>query len=141
MNAPIQKCFDLARDMDAHKLSAAKTKEIAIAGRTTGLCELGDTITWEATHFGIRQRLSVEITKMDIPHFFEDRMTKGAFKSMRHEHHFKSQAGKTIITDRFYYEIPFGFIGKLFDKILLKKHMTAFLKTRNHTLRQLADLP
>ena len=49
INSPIEKCFDLARDIDFHKLSTQKTKEKAVAGRTSGLCELGDKITWEAT--------------------------------------------------------------------------------------------
>jgi hypothetical protein len=61
IDADIEKCFDLARDIDVHTLSTSKTKEIAVAGRTSGLCEKGDKITWEAIHFGIKQRLSVEI--------------------------------------------------------------------------------
>lgn len=47
-----QTLFDLSRSVDFHKYSVANTKEEAIAGRTSGLCEPGITITWEATHFG-----------------------------------------------------------------------------------------
>ncbi len=88
ISAPIQKCFDLARSVDAHLHSMQETNEKAIAGRLNGLCELDDEITWQARHFGIMQKLSVKITQMNQPHFFEDQMTKGAFKSMRHEHYF-----------------------------------------------------
>ena len=63
LDADIETCFDIARDLDIHQLSMKQTNEKAIAGRTSGLCELGDTVTWEATHFGLRQQLSVEITK------------------------------------------------------------------------------
>lgn len=139
IHSKINKCFDLARDIDAHQLSTAKTKEKAIAGRTTGLCELGDTITWEARHFGIKQRLTVEIVKMEPPYIFEDKMIKGAFKSMHHEHHFKSENGRTIMTDRFFYEVPFGFLGKLFDKIILKRYKTRFLKNRNKVLKNILE--
>ncbi len=118
----IERCFDLTRDIDIHKLSAEKTNEIVIAGRTSGLCELGDKITWEASHFGIRQRLSVEITKFKKPHFFEDKMTKGAFKSMRHEHHFKENNGRTLMIDKFEYQVPFGLVGQVFDKFILKSY-------------------
>jgi ligand-binding SRPBCC domain-containing protein len=135
----INKCFDLTRDVDVHKLSTKKTNEKAIAGRTSGLCELGDKITWEAQHFGIRQKLSVEITKFEKPYFFEDKMTKGAFRSMRHEHHFKEDNGRTIMTDRFEYQVPFGFVGQLFDKVILKNYMTRFLKTRNKIIKKIAE--
>ena len=55
INAPIHICFDLARDVDVHTETTAKTKERAIAGVTTGLMENGDTVTWEAVHLGIKQ--------------------------------------------------------------------------------------
>jgi len=139
IEADINKCFDLTRDIDIHKLSTEKTNEKAIAGRTSGLCELGDKITWEAKHFGIRQRLSVEITKFNKPYFFEDKMTKGAFKAMRHEHHFKEINGRTLMTDKFEYQVPFGAIGQIFDRIILKSYMTKFLVTRNKMIKQIAE--
>jgi ligand-binding SRPBCC domain-containing protein len=132
-------CFDIARDIDAHKLSTAKTNERAVAGKTTGLCELGDTITWEANHFGIKQNLTVEITNYNRPLFFEDKMLRGAFKSMRHEHHFEEVNGKTLMKDYFEYEVPFGIFGVFFDKVILKRYMTNFLLTRNLVLKSIIE--
>ena len=139
IKANIERCFDLSRDIDTHKLSAKNTNEKAIAGRTSGLCELGDTITWEAKHFGIRQKLTVEISQLDRPFYFEDRMVMGAFKRMRHEHHFEVKNGMTIMKDRFEYDVPYGIAGKLFDRFLLRKHMTNFLSTRNQVLKEIAE--
>ncbi len=137
--AGIEKCFDASRSIDLHLQSMAKTKERAIAGRTSGLCEMGDTITWEAVHFGIKQRMTVEITKMDRPVFFEDRMIKGTFKSMRHEHFFEVQDGLTVMTDKFHYEVPFGMAGWLFDAWLLKRYMTRFLLMRNRVIKEVVE--
>jgi len=139
IKAEINKCFDMARSIDLHMISASHTNEKAVAGKTSGLCEAGDIIIWEAIHFGIKQHLTSKITKMNYPFFFEDKMLKGAFKSMRHEHHFKEENGKTIMVDHFYYEVPFGIIGWLFDKIILKKHMTHFLITRNKKLKEMIE--
>lgn len=139
LKADIRKCFDAARDIDIHKLSTKQTNEIAIAGRTSGLCELGDTITWEATHFGIKQQLSVEITKFNRPYFFEDKMLKGAFKSMQHEHHFQEKDGKTIMTDKFQYEVPYSIVGKFFNSIILKRYMIAFLRNRNQFIKSVVE--
>lgn len=139
IKADIEKCFDLARDVDFHKLSVKKTKEEAIAGRISGMCELGDEITWRATHFGIRQKLSVKITKFNRPNFFEDKMTKGAFKSMRHEHLFVQTSELTLMKDKFYYEVPFGILGKIVNVLILKNYMKNFLLQRNRVLKQIAE--
>jgi hypothetical protein len=37
IKAPIQRCFDLARSIDFHKISVSLAKEESIAGITTGL--------------------------------------------------------------------------------------------------------
>jgi ligand-binding SRPBCC domain-containing protein len=139
INAPAEKCFDVSRDIKIHELSTQRTNERAIAGKTSGLCELNDEITWEATHLGVRQKLTVRITKMNKPVFFEDAMLNGAFKSMRHEHHFSQGGSKTEMTDIFMYEVPFGFLGGLFNRIILKKYMTKFLLARNQIIKELSE--
>lgn len=140
INSTIEKCFDLSRDIDIHLQSASKTHEKVYAGRKSGLCELGDEITWEAVHFGIRQKLSIKITQMENYVFFEDTMTKGAFNSMRHEHYFESHGSSCIMRDIFYYEVPYSIFGIIFDKIILKKYMTKFLIERNQTIKKAAEL-
>ncbi len=140
INASVEKCFNVSRDIQIHELSAKGTNEKAIAGKISGLCELNDEITWQAKHFGIRQKLTVKISKIDPPSFFEDIMLKGAFKSMRHEHHFKKINDNTKMTDIFIYEVPFGILGVLFDKIILKKYMTNFLLIRNSTIKQISEI-
>ena len=80
--APVERCFDLARDIDLHKRTAVQTKEIAVAGVTTGLIDLGEQVTWEAVHFGIRQRLTVQITAFSRPAHFRDSQVRGAFKKI-----------------------------------------------------------
>jgi ligand-binding SRPBCC domain-containing protein len=139
ISAPKEVCFNIARSVHAHLDSLRHTNERVIAGRTSGLFELHDTVTWEAKHFGIRQRLTVQITKMQPYTFFEDAMIKGAFKSMRHEHHFEEKDGVTIMSDLFEYETPGWIFGKLFDALVLKQYMTRLLKTRNEIIRKLAE--
>lgn len=137
--APLQTCFDLARSIDLHLSSMQHTKERAIAGRTSGLCELNDTIMWEAVHFGIKQNLTVKISKMESPHYFEDVMVKGAFKSIRHQHTFEENNGVTSMKDIFEYETPYGIFGKLFDALVLKKYMTNLLLERNRVIKQVSE--
>lgn len=131
INAPIERVFDLARCIDLHVKSTTGTREEAIAGRTSGLMEIHETVTWKARHFGITQKLTVRMTNYQKPDFFIDEMTKGAFKSMQHLHSFSSINTYTIMKDEFIYVAPLGIIGKIADTLFLKKYMTNFLINKN----------
>jgi ligand-binding SRPBCC domain-containing protein len=139
INAPIQICFDLSRSVELHEESTSHTNEKAISGRVKGLFEKGDTVTWRAKHFGIYQYLSVRISEMKRPFFFEDRMDRGAFKSIWHKHYFIEQEGITIMKDQFHYEVPYGIIGKVFDILVLKGYMRKLLIKRNDTIKHIAE--
>lgn len=138
--APVARCFDLSRSVDAHVLSAAETDERVVEGRTSGLLELGEEVTWEARHFGIRQRLSSRIVVMQRPQFFQDRMTRGAFKSFEHDHLFsETPNGETLMVDLLRIEAPWGLLGRVAERCLLASHLRRFLEQRAHALKQLAE--
>lgn len=131
--------FDLARSIDFHRISLLHTNEKAISGKTTGLLELNETVTWRAKHFGLYLKLCSKMTELDRPHYFVDTMLSGPFKSMRHEHVFITFKGKTVITDFFYYEAPLGVLGRLADVIFLERYMTRLLSKRNLILKNYAE--
>jgi len=139
IQAPIQRCFDLSRSIDLHQTSMEHTAEKAIAGRTSGLIQLGEQVTWQAKHFGLTQKLSVRITAFDAPHFFADEMLKGAFKSFRHEHHFKATPSGTLMTDLFDFEAPLGILGQFANSLFLTKYMKRLLQERNKTIQKVAE--
>ena len=139
IKAPVELCFDLARSVDIHTQTTADTKEIAVDGVTEGLLEEGDTVTWEAIHFGIKQRLKAKVTLMEKPNKFVDIMVKGAFHSFVHTHQFIEEAGGTIMMDTFQYKSPFGPIGVLADKLFLERYMRAFIVTRAKALKKIAE--
>ena len=139
IEAPKQVVFDVARSIDLHQVSTAQTNEKAIAGRTSGLIELDEWVTWEAKHFGIVQKLTSKITAMDAPNYFVDEMVSGAFKSFKHEHIFEAKGNGTIMIDLFSYISPLGIIGKLADRVFLQSYMTALLVQRNKILKAQAE--
>jgi ligand-binding SRPBCC domain-containing protein len=137
--APPERVFDLARSFDAHQQSAEGTQERAVAGVTRGLIGMGDEVTWEARHFGVKQRLTVRITGFERPLWFQDVMVSGAFKSMRHDHEFVAQSPGTLMVDRFEFESPFGILGRMADRVFLFGYMRRFLVKRNQVLKNLAE--
>jgi ligand-binding SRPBCC domain-containing protein len=139
INAPKKVVFDLSRNIDVHQNSASNTYEKAIAGVTSGLINLNETVTWRGKHFGFYLKHKSRMTAMDFYDYFVDEMEEGKFKSFKHEHTFVEKDGKTVMIDNLNYETPFGIFGKLFDKIILKKHLINFIIERNRILKELAE--
>lgn len=139
VNAPIIKCFDIARSIDVHKESMKHSQEEAIAGVTSGLIGEGEEVTWRARHFGVVQRFTSRITQFTYPYHFRDEMVSGAFKSFRHDHYFIEDAGKTIMKDILLYESPLGSIGKLVNKMFLTAYLTRLLTERNKYIQYVAE--
>src|SRR5476651_1901283 len=96
INATPQTCFDLMRDIRIHTETTAQTNEEAAAGVTDGMIGLGQTVTFEGTHFGFRQRLTVKVVEFDRPRLFVDEMTEGSFKSFKHIHEFFPDTSGTL---------------------------------------------
>src|SRR5947208_8599033 len=116
IQASPERCFDASRDLDLHLKSMGHTGERAVAGRTSGLIELGEQVTWEARHFGIRQRFTSHITGYDRPRHFQDSMLRGAFRSFVHDHYFDSRADGTLMKDVLTFQSPLGFLGAIVDR-------------------------
>ena len=137
--APIELCFDLARDIDFHTRSLADTGERAVAGRTTGLIELGESVTWEARHFCVRQHFTAKIVAFERPTYFRDVMTKGAFKSFEHDHRFESRDGGTLMIDEVVLRSPFGSLGWLVDGLFMTRYMRRMLERRCQAIKAEAE--
>ncbi len=139
INSTLEICFDLSRSIDLHKISTAQTNEQAIAGRTRGLINLHEIVTWQATHFGVRQKLTSKITAFDRPNYFINEQTKGIFKSIIHEHNFEKVGDKVIMRDVFEFHSPFGLFGKIFNKLILTTYLKRLLTKRNQIIKEFAE--
>ena len=139
IKAPIETVFNLNTNIDVHKQSVSFSNEKAIAGITSGQIILDETVTWRGKHFGVYLEHTSRITAFEFPHYFVDEMEDGKFKSFRHEHFFEEKNEVTIMTDKLCYETPFGILGKFFDVLFLKNHLTKFLLERNRFLKELSE--
>jgi ligand-binding SRPBCC domain-containing protein len=139
IRAPIEICFDLARDVGVPTQTTWKTRVKAVAGLTGGLLQEGDTVTWEAVHFGFKQRHTARVIFMEKPNSFVEVMVKGAFRSFIHIHQFIEEEDGTTMLDHFQYNSRFGPIGVLIDKLFLEKYMAKLIVFRAMELRGIAE--
>ena len=139
IEAPIELCFDLARSVDLHVESTTATQERAIEGVTAGLLKLNELVTWEATHLGVRQRLTSRITAFNRPHHFRDSQVRGPFHRFDHDHLFSRERGGTIMRDVFDYTSPMGWLGRCVDWLVLENYMRGFLQKRAEVIKMTAE--
>lgn len=136
-----ERCFDAARDLDLHAKLAAHTGERAVGGRLTGLIEANEEVTWQARHFGVVQRFTSRITKFDRPHSFQDAMVRGAFRAFVHDHTFAPENGGTRMTDTLVFEAPFGILGRIVERLVLRRYLERFLVERAAGIRGFVQAP
>jgi len=139
ITAPIERCFDLSRSVDAHVASTDWTGERAIAGATAGLIGAGHEVTWRGRHFGINVTHTSRITAYDPPRYFQDSMVRGMFHRFCHDHHFALQDGRTVMKDVMQFEAPLGLAGRVIESVILKGHMRCLLARRNQYLKRVAE--
>jgi ligand-binding SRPBCC domain-containing protein len=138
--APRERVFDLARSIDLHARSLSWTREVPVAGRTSGLIGPGETVTWRAWHLGVRQRLTSRISAYDRPAYFQDVMVRGAFAWMEHDHWFDAALdGGTVLRDEFRFAAPLGIVGRIAATVVLRRYMTRFLERRNAVIKRVAE--
>ncbi len=129
--APVEAVFDLARSIDAHLQSMAASGERAVAGRTSGLIEVGETVTWQATHFRLPFRLTSRIVEMDRPRWFVDEQVRGPFRRLRHEHAFRADGNATVMDDHVEFDAPLGPVGRVVERLVLARYMRRLIEERN----------
>jgi ligand-binding SRPBCC domain-containing protein len=139
IQAPIERVFDLSRNIDLHKESMRQHREEAVAGTRFGLIGKDETVTWRAKHFFKTRVLRIRVTEMQQPVRFVDEQTDGSFKLMKHEHYFKPCDNGTIMIDLFRFESPYGAAGKLLNSFYLSRYLKSLLQQRNKTIKEYAE--
>lgn len=140
ITAPVEVVFDLSRNISIHAEADKAHNLRAIAGVTSGLINLNETVTWEAKHFGFRLNHTSKIIAMDSPHSFADEMVKGMFDHWHHLHKFETlEDGKIKMIDLVDYASPLCILGKIVDAVYLKNYMTKMLCEHNEHIKNVAE--
>ncbi len=142
IQAPMERCFDLARSVEVHLAGNVHFGEqaVASAGVTSGLIGMGQRVTWRAKHFSLWYTLTSEITAMEAPVYFQDTMVEGPFRFMQHDHYFRSlPSGETEMKDVFCFAAPLPVLGLVAETLVLRRYMRALLHERNVVLKEIAE--
>ena len=131
---PPARAFELSLSVDAHLRSMTRSRERAIGGVTSGSLGLGDEVTWRAWHFGVPWTMTNRVVESDPPHRFADEQVRGPCREFRHEHTFRDDGSGTLMTDHVTFQAPFGIIGRLTERIALRRYLAHLISERNRYL-------
>ena len=87
--------------------------------------------------FGISMGWQTEICEIQIQKHFIDRQLKGPYKVWEHTHSFIEKKNGVLMTDVINYELPFGIVGKLVEKLLVKRKVKSIFSYRKTILEKI----
>jgi ligand-binding SRPBCC domain-containing protein len=69
---------------------------------------------------GLPVRWTSVIVEWEPPHGFVDVQIRGPYKLWRHSHCFQAEGGHTRITDEVLYALPFGVLGRIAHRLMVR---------------------
>ncbi|AEI13823.1 hypothetical protein Flexsi_0127 [Flexistipes sinusarabici DSM 4947] len=78
-----------------------------------------------------------EITHVSEPFFFVDEQRLGPYKFWHHKHFFEESGDGVIMTDEVHYSMPFGIIGDILNRFVVRKRLENIFNYRFETLKKL----
>ena len=139
VNAPIERCFDITRSIEAHEDTSILIKGKAVGGKTRGLSELGDETTWSARFLGCRFKVRTRIIEMNAPHEICEQRVSGIPRHFDHRYSLTSTEDGTLIEDAFTIGFPFGVLGDFFLKAVLLNHLTLVQNQRLKAIQKICE--
>jgi ligand-binding SRPBCC domain-containing protein len=136
VKAPVERCFRLALSIDLH---CAATDDVALSGRTSGLLGPGDTVGWQRSHLGWRLQQESRVEVWRPFSYYREVMVEGTSGFYEHEHHFAPMNDGTRIRDEIRFTAPMGMLGRLAERVFLRRRMIAVLARRNALLKSVAE--
>jgi len=86
---------------------------------------------------GIKLNWMTEIIHVKEKEYFVDEQRFGPYALWHHQHHFKETKGGVLMTDLLNYAIPYGFIGRIANSLLVEKKVKEIFEFRRKAIEQL----
>jgi len=97
----------------------------------------GATIAYALRVRGFPVRWLTEIECWNPPYEFVDVQAKGPYRLWRHTHRFSEAGGGTSIVDHVDYELPFGALGRLVNRLQVARDLSQIFDYRGQRVQAL----
>ncbi|SOD11914.1 SRPBCC family protein [Pedobacter xixiisoli] len=79
---------------------------------------------------GVPLKWISQISSVNAPHSFVDEQLKGPYAYWHHEHTFEEKGGKVLMKDKVTYAVPFGVLGQLANKLVVRSKLEEIFNYR-----------
>jgi ligand-binding SRPBCC domain-containing protein len=97
----------------------------------------GALIDYELRLFGIPVRWRTRIESFDAPFSFTDIQLRGPYRRWHHRHEFIEVAGGTKVQDIVDYEMPFGPLGSVVQRLFVRRALENIFQHRRAAIAEL----
>ena len=97
----------------------------------------GTTIEYRIRLLGRTQRWRSLIVDYEQGHRFVDIQTSGPYSYWRHEHRFEEADGKTRMSDRVEYRLPYGRLGAIAQRVLVARQLRQIFDYRSRAIQSI----
>ena len=101
--------------------------------------QAGTLIDYQIKLFGVPMRWRTRIDSFDPPHQFVDTQVRGPYKLWRHTHEFAPTDGGTLVTDLVEYQLRFGPIGWVANRVFVARALARIFDHRAEAIARLLD--
>jgi len=84
--------------------------------------------------FPLRLEWDALITEFRWNDFFCDEQRRGPFKYFRHCHRIREERNGTVVSDEVEYELPFGVLGDVANRVIMKRQIRLLFRHRQEML-------
>lgn len=105
-----------------------------ISGQTSEMYP-GQIITYTVRPLaGIKTNWVTEISHISKPNYFIDTQLSGPYKTWHHQHFFKEIQGGVQMEDILHYEVPFGWLGDIVNRVIIRNKVKGIFEHRYNVL-------
>jgi ligand-binding SRPBCC domain-containing protein len=94
----------------------------------------GDRIHYRIRILGVPMRWTTHIDTWREGESFSDLQERGPYQYWRHVHSFREAGGVVEMHDRIEYELPFGFLGRLFGGPIVRRQLESIFAFREKAI-------
>lgn len=97
----------------------------------------GTLIDYKLRLHGLPLRWQSEVVEWDPPHTFVDVQVRGPYKLWHHTHRFIAEGNSTRIVDEVLYQLPFGILGALAQRLMVRRDVERIFSFRQQKIASL----
>lgn len=134
ISAPLPEVWDFFSDPENLARITPAGLEFRIVGVAPKPLSAGARIDYRIRWTLLRLRWVTRIGRWEPPRMFEDVQERGPYRQWVHTHRFAPERGGTRMSDRIAYALPFGPLGRIAHRLLVRRQLEAIFDHRREAI-------